>query len=1032
MSLFPSLQTQLSRFSNSILGEFSSDTRLYDFSVQDKGEQTEFKQDFGSGGLLVEGFAATESLHNISVRDVILLSTNPSIKLSSLLTQTASLHISLSDGTRSSFTGLIQQVANLGSDGALARYRVRLVPWLWLLTQVHTSRVWQDKTVIEIIESIFSKYSSHAAWTWSEDVTDFMRDARPRSYVAQYRESDYDFVRRLLTEEGLSWRVEEDTTAPSGHKLIFFADSTHTSATPEDATSQHSLGGAGIRFHGASSREQQDSIQALGAKRQLTVALTTVLSMDYKSKQAVTASVPTHHQYGGKNVPVIESYDTPGLYAYADAAQAERYARLQQEAHEARNKTWIARSTVRTLRPGTRFTLSQGPLDIVNNAANTPPELVVLNVTSIGINNLPKAAKESLAELFGSIPQLLTECLNSAKEENGSDGDYGSRGGKNSVNAGSSRQSNDGFNDDNAFAQALQKKEEQQQLRQVITQATTLGYANHFTAIRSDIPWRPVAWEETDVSGSYNTSHNAKPTALGSQTAIVVGADGQDQPNGADEIYCDRLGRVRIRFHWQGQQDDANATCWVRVAQRSAGNGMGAQFLPRIGQEVVVQFIEGDIDRPIIVAALYNGQGEGGSAPTPGGQTMQDANITIFDAATDHQPSGQGNLAAGNSPVWHGASAGSAGHNNPSAQWGIRSKEFGGNGYNQLNFDDTDQQARIQLKTTQAGTELNLGHLIHTADNYRGSFRGLGAELRTDAYGALRAGAGLHLSSYPISHNANQRDYAADNTAGMALLKQAASLAKSFSDAAKTHQTVELASHIGSLRSYSSSLDPRASPIKALHTAASGMLSAQSEAQAKADAADKNTAPNKDTLPHSTDPIISLSAKAGLSMTAGQNIQFANGETTTFLSGQDTQLHTGNQFRLQTGQAIGILGGVVKPGEQQIGLQLIAAKDNIDLQAQSDQMQIQARDEINILSSHAHIDWAAAKSISLSTADGANITIKDGNITVQCPGKILVKAGKKSFVAGDKLDYPLPVMPKSICVECLLKARAAAAPFALK
>ena len=366
---------------------------------------------------------------------------------------------------------------------------------------------------------------------------------------------------------------------------------------------------------------------------------------------------------------------------------------------------------------------------------------------------------------------------------------------------------------------------------------------------------------------------------------------------------------------------------------------------------------------------------------------------------------------------WHGASAGSTGHNNPSAQWGIRSKEFGGNGYNQLNFDDTDQQARIQLKTTQAGTELNLGHLIHTADNYRGSFRGLGAELRTDAYGALRAGAGLHVSSYPVSRNANQRDYAADNTAGMALLKQATSLAKSFSDAAKTHQTVELASHIGSIRSYSSALDPRASPIKALHTAASGMLSAQSEAQAKADAADKNTAPNKDTLPHSTDPIISLSAKAGLSMTAGQNIQFANGETTTFLSGQDTQLHTGNQFRLHTGQAIGVLAGVVKAesanNPQAIGLQLIAAKDNIDLQAQSDQMQIQARDEINILSSHAHIDWAAAKSISLSTADGANITIKDGNITVQCPGKILVQAGKKSFVDAETLNYAMPTMPTS-------------------
>lgn len=76
--------------------------------------------------------------------------------------------------------------------------------------------------------------------------------------------------------------------------------------------------------------------------------------------------------------------------------------------------------------------------------------------------------------------------------------------------------------------------------------------------------------------------------------------------------------------------------------------------------------------------------------------------------------------------MWHGGSPDSAGHNNPAAQWGIRTKEFGGRGYNQLLFDDTDQQGRLQLKTTQAATELNLGHLIHSADNARGSFRGLG------------------------------------------------------------------------------------------------------------------------------------------------------------------------------------------------------------------------------------------------------------------------------------------------------------------
>ncbi|WP_445234426.1 phage baseplate assembly protein V, partial [Duganella rhizosphaerae] len=191
--------------------------------------------------------------------------------------------------------------------------------------------------------------------------------------------------------------------------------------------------------------------------------------------------------------------------------------------------------------------------------------------------------------------------------------------------------------------------------------------------------------------------NHPKPTASGAQSAIVIGADGLDQPAGADELHCDALGRVRIRYHWQ---DSGDATCWVRVAQRSAGGGMGSQFLPRVGQEVLVQFIENDIDRPIILGALYNGQGEGGVAPTPAGQAAGDSQATLFNPASDHAPSAQGNLAAGNSPLWHGASADTAGHGNAAAQWGVRSKEFGASGYNQLLFDDTDAQGRVQLRST--------------------------------------------------------------------------------------------------------------------------------------------------------------------------------------------------------------------------------------------------------------------------------------------------------------------------------------------
>ena len=513
---------------STLVGGFSSASRLYAISFQNQSLK------FGSSGLLVEAFAATEEINGIGQRDVILLSTSASIELKTLIGQTATLHITLSDGSRSHFTGLVHQAAKLGSEGGLARYSIRLAPWIWLLTQCRSNRVWQDKPVLDIIKSVFDNYAAHAAWGLSDEVTSFMQDARDRSLCTQYRESDYDFISRLLIEEGLNWRVEEEQGAPSGHRIVIFADSSDTSATPENESSQHSLGGAGIRFHGGRSREEQDAIQALGAKRTLHAAITTVLTTDYKAKQAITASVPTNQEYGGKNAPVIESYDAPGSYAYANSAQAQRYAQIQMEALEARNQLWQAQSTVRSLRPGTRFSLSQGPL---NKLGQANPNYVVLNVTSIGINNLPKHTQEALAELFGPIPTLLQECIdanNDAKNDV-----YGEQ----SPTLGNNAK----WKQDK---QNIQRQQDQQQLQQVIIQAKKLGYANYFEAILADTPWRPVHQH------NQRAQHNAKTTTHGSQTAIVVGANGEAKPSGADEIYCDRLGRVRIRFHWQGQHED--------------------------------------------------------------------------------------------------------------------------------------------------------------------------------------------------------------------------------------------------------------------------------------------------------------------------------------------------------------------------------------------------------------------------------------------------------------------------------------------
>jgi type VI secretion system secreted protein VgrG len=922
------------------LATFSSDTRLYAFSLE--GESA----DLGSGGLLVEAFTADEQLQGLGMRDVIVLSTSAQIALAPLLGRPASLEVSLADGTRTSFSGHISEAAMLGSNGGLARYRLRLVPWLWLLSQVRNSRVWQDSTVIEMVESVFGDYLPHARWRWSDDVGPFMAECPMRSYCCQYRESDFDFIHRLLTEEGLGWRFEEHD---GGQRLVLFADSSALSAVPEDPGS---AGGGGIRFHGARAVEHSDTVQALQAKRTLSVALATVLSYDYKARKIVSAGVPTRLSPGGKHAPALESYDSPGQYAYTNAAQAQRHAELQMQAHEARSALWQGSSTVRTLRPGTRFSLTQGPLQ---QRGATAPAYAVLRVTSVGVNNLPAVVMDGLAELFGPIPELLEDALRDIAPVD---------------------------------------------VERAIAEARRSGYANCFEAIDAGTPWRPV------LAGSAARSH-PRPTAAGSQSAIVVGADGSDRPNGADELYCDRLGRVRIRFHWQ----DSAASCWVRVAQRSAGGGMGSQFLPRIGQEVLVQFLEGDIDRPIIVGALYNGQGEGGVVPTPGGNSDRDSGSAVFAPARDHAVSAQGNLAGGNSPVWHGASAGSAGHRNSAAQWGVRSKEFGGAGYNQLLFDDTDGQGRIQLKSSHAASELNLGHLIHSADNYRGSFRGTGAELRTDGYGAVRAGAGLLISSYKVNHGAAARESAGDNAPGLALLKQALTLGERFSKAATTHETVAFASHLGAAKADSSVIDDKAAPLKALWTTAAGMLSKESLDAARADAGARNVDPAEDKLPHTSDPMIGIAAKAGLGVLAGQDLQFANGETIVLMSGNDTQFISGGQMRVHSGQAIGVLAGAVEAGDNNIGLQLIAARDPIDLQAQNDVLKVQARDEVNVVSANAHIDWAAAKSISLSTAGGANITIAGGNITVQCPGKILIRAGQKTFSGPARTDYLRPVLP---------------------
>ena len=942
-------------------------------------------------GLHVQAWALREALSRPWELQLLAVSETQGLDLQTLLGQPLTLVTRLADGSEQRRTGQVLQAAAEDSDGGLARYQFTVQPWLGFLDQTLRSQVWQDTLLTDLIDSVLGRYAAWASWRWAPCVGEHLgasAQAGVRPYTVQYRETDLAFLQRLLAREGLAYRFEESEDGQPGPTVVFFADSTASQSCPEDAGS---AAWGGVRFHRDGVQEGQDTIQAFGGQRQQAVAVLSATRYDPEQARLVAAEVATAGSVGGENAPWLETYESLGESGHgallADSGQLQRSLTLAQQAIEARHKSWLGRSVVRSFSAGQRFALTDSPLDALDDLRpEEDKQFLLTELTHAGLNNLPKDLAETLARQFqpwggrrrhDPLAEFWPEWLEPA----------------------------------------------------LIRQAQARGYANAFAAIRAHIPWRPL-WVDEHGQCLY-----PRAVAPGPLLATVVGPDGSTTPQGDQEVHTDRLGRVRIRYEFQGQEDNAPGTAlaspWVRVLQPLAGEGQGLQWTPRIGHEVLVGHVDDDLEQPIILCGLYHGRGEGGVPATPGGQGAE-ADTSSFASSSDANPSAQGNLSGGNSPAWHGGAPGElsqGGQRNAAALSGYKSKEFGGSGYNQLVFDDSDGQLRVQLASTQHASQLNLGHLIHQADNHRGSFRGTGWELRTDAYGAVRARQGLLISTF----GTQAAEPAGDNAAGIALARQLGTLSQTFSQAAATHQTVAFSGQLGSAQAGQSLVDPKAAPIPAWLTQVSGMVSAQDADQAQADAAGKNTQADDDKLPHSTDAIAAISARGGLLQTAAADIVYAAGENIHQASAQDIDQAVAGAWRLHTGQAIGILGGAIQPGSQAAGtgVTLIAGQDPLSIQAQAGTAQLAAQKQLAIQSQSASVNWAAAKKITLATAGGASITLEGGNITFECPGTITVKAGTKSFEGGEKVDHPMPVMPQQVCVACLLKAASVGAPFAL-
>ncbi|WP_281662555.1 DUF2345 domain-containing protein, partial [Paraburkholderia fungorum] len=402
------------------------------------------------------------------------------------------------------------------------------------------------------------------------------------------------------------------------------------------------------------------------------------------------------------------------------------------------------------------------------------------------------------------------------------------------------------------------------------------------------------------------------------QTAIVVGPANE-------EVFTDELNRIKVRMHWDRLNDgDENASCWMRVAQSDTGGSYGAVHVPRVGEEVIVSFLDGDCDKPLVTGRVYNGA---------------------------------------KTPEWHSNGILS----------GYKSKEYQGSGYNQMVMDDATGQNRVQLYSTSANSQLHLGYLIAQTGNSRGAYLGSGFDLKSDAYGAVRAGQGLYVSTHPTASPSSQP---LDVREANSQLVNSESVIDALSQASETHQAESLKDARDSLKTFTD---------------------ATQNSVAGATGSGGNTAGGGTGNANGfKEPIMLFATPAGIGMSTQRSAHVAATEHVNLVSGQSTHIATGKSLLVSVAEKISLF-------VQNAGMKLFAGKGKVEIQAQGDNLEITAQKTLKLLSATEKID-AAAKQEILLTAGGAYVRISGGNIEIHAPGKIDIKGAQHAFSGPTSLD----------------------------
>ncbi len=449
----------------------------------------EFKTSLGKDELLLRRMSGVEALSQPYQLDFDLLSTKGDVDADKVLGETASLGFKLPNGEKRFFHGYVTELSQGGWTQRFHEYRAVVRPWFWLLTRTADCRIFQEKTVPQIFEDVVKEYGF-------SDYELRLRGAyEPWEYCVQYRETDFNFLSRLLEQEGIYYFFEHEE---SKHTMVL-ADGPSSHKTRKDYET--------VPYYPSdtpNTERERDHLDSWSYTKRVQPGNFATTDFDFEKPRnslAATANISRPHAQAA-----YEMFDYPAELSKLDGGQSSRTASIRIQELQVPYMIAQASGDAAGLAPGLRFKLDKYPRKDLN------------------------------------IDYLITQATYDL--------------------------SSDAYETGDAEAEE-----------------------EFFVSI-----------EVTDAKESFRPARQTpKPVVQGAQTAIVVGKTGE-------EIYTDKYGRVKVQFHWDRYgKSDENSSCWIRVSQAWAGKNWGAIQIPRMGQEVIVSFLEGDPDQPIITGRVYNG-----------------------------------------------------------------------------------------------------------------------------------------------------------------------------------------------------------------------------------------------------------------------------------------------------------------------------------------------------------------------------------------------------------------------------------------